>query len=77
MNEQLIIPYLGTFLSLFLISFSYLIENEYAKKMFIYSSIILSALNLFLCFSFGANDIFFVVNGGAMVFSLGGLLGDD
>jgi heme O synthase-like polyprenyltransferase len=77
MNEQLIIPYLGTFLSLFLISFSFLVkQNETARKMFIYSGIILSALNLFLCYSFNANDLFFVVNGGAIAVGAGGLLDD-
>ena len=77
MNEQLLIPYVGSFLSLFLLAISFSVKNEMSKKAFTYSVVILSALNLFLCASVDSNILFSILNAGLVVIGAGSLLSDD
>lgn len=77
MNEALLIPYVGSFLNLFLLAISFSTNNEMSKKTFLYSAIILSALNLFICYTLQANDLFFILNAGLIAFGAGSLLSDD
>lgn len=74
MNESLLIPYVGSFLSLFLLAISFLLNNEMAKKAFGYMVVILSALNLFLCATYDANVIFSILNAGLVAMGAGSLL---
>jgi predicted PurR-regulated permease PerM len=74
MNESLLIPYVGSFLSLFLLAISFLLNNEMAKKAFGYMVVILSALNLFLCATYDANVTFSILNAGLVAMGAGSLL---
>lgn len=74
MNESLLIPYVGSFLSLFLLAISFLLNNEMAKKAFGYMVVILSSLNLFLCATLDANVIFSILNAGLVAMGAGSLL---
>jgi hypothetical protein len=77
MNESLLIPYVGSFLSLFLLAISFSSNNEMVKKIFAYMVVILSALNLFLCASLDANIIFSITNAGLVVAGAGSLFEND
>ena len=77
MNEQLLSPYIGSFLSLFLLAISFSMKNEMTKKSFTYSVVILSALNLFICASIDANILFSILNAGLVAIGAAGLLSDD
>jgi hypothetical protein len=77
MNESLLIPYVGSFLSLFLLAISFSSNNEMVKKVFGYMVVILSALNLFLCASLDASIIFLILNAGLVAMGAGSLLSDD
>jgi hypothetical protein len=74
MNESLLIPYVGSFLTLFLLAISFSSNNEMVKKTFGYMVVILSALNLLLCFSLDANIIFSILNAGLVAAGVGSLL---
>lgn len=74
MNDQLLIPYIGSFLSLFLLAISFSVKNEMSKKSFGYAVVILSALNLFLCFSLSAHVLFLILNAGLVAVGAGSLL---
>ncbi len=77
MNEQLLIPYIGSFLSLFLLAISFISNNEMAKKVFGYTVVILSALNLFLCATLNSNIIFSILNAGLVAMGAGSLFEND
>lgn len=77
MNESLLIPYVGSFLSLFLLAISFSSNNEMVKKVFGYMVVILSALNLFLCAEYDASIIFSILNAGSVAMGAGSLLSDD
>lgn len=77
MNESLLIPYVGSFLSLFLLAISFSSNNEMVKKVFGYMVVILSSLNLFLCATLDANLIFSILNAGLVAMGAGSLLSDD
>ena len=77
MNEQIIIPYLGSFLSLFLIAIHAVIDSYRGKIAFAYSIVILSSLNLVLCYTFGSAEVFKLLNVGLIVYGAGGLFSDD
>jgi len=77
MNEQILIPYLGSFLSLFLLAVSFSVKNETSKKAFTYALIILSALNLYLIAVMEGHFLFLILNGGLLAEGAGGLLSND
>lgn len=77
MNEQILIPYLGSFLSLFLIGIQSLTKGDFAHNVFSYMIVLLSALNIILCVQFGASDIFLILNGGLIVYGAGGLFAHE
>jgi hypothetical protein len=76
MNEQLLIPYVGSFLTLFLLAISFSSKNEMARKVFSYMVIVLAALNLYICASLDANIIFSILNAGLVAAGAGALLED-
>lgn len=73
MNEQIIIPYLGSFLSLFLVGIMSFLQTRWSKTIFSYILIVLSALNIYLCGYFDANQIFIILNIGLIVLGAGSL----
>jgi hypothetical protein len=77
MNDQLLIPYIGSFLSLFLLAVSFSLKNETARNSFTYALIILSALNIYLCAVLDANVLFLILNGGLVAQGAANLLADD
>jgi hypothetical protein len=77
MNETILIPYIGSFLSLFLLAVSFSVKNEASRKAFTYALIILSALNLYLIATLEGHILFLILNGGLLAQGASSLLSND
>jgi hypothetical protein len=77
MNETILIPYIGSFLSLFLFAVSFSTKNETSRKAFTYALILLSALNLYLIAMMEGHVLFLILNGGLLAQGASSLLSDD
>lgn len=75
--QTLVIPLIGSILALLLISMSFVITNDMAIKSFRYTGILIGALNLYMCYLLGANDLLFILSGGVIVFGVGSLLEEN
>ena len=72
MNETLLIPYVGSFLSLFLLAVSFSFKTKNETPYFYYITLILSMVNIFICTSLGADQLFLLLNAGV---GIGALIG--
>jgi hypothetical protein len=77
MNEQILIPYVGSFLSLFLLAISFSFKTKNENNYFFYATLVLSLINIFISATLGADQIFLLLNAGIALGALFGSIEND